>query len=429
MYRMFTLLLCSLCTLTVFSQKNFVPAHLTTLDGRTYVGEIDFREWTINPDHIRFRPSADGKIQELSVREVAGFQIDEQQEKYIRAEISIIDESIEFDQLPFFRNVLSIDHRIPRVEATVFLRVLAEGTLNLYQFIDQNHRLHYYLQKGTGPIEELTYRVVKLFEAEPVLQAGMRRTDNAHIVILETYKMELAKAMTNGCPKLQSAIGQLPYSNLIKNLVVSYNECLDNSTYVMPRQKSYHAFFVQAGILNAGFSANDQNHPETIKLSKDLSAYLGLGYEFAVPRTRDKFILGLELGFFSSRSIASNEFFIVEGARRSIRYELEQNVSQFSLYGKFIPFKVKYAPYIKAGLGIFHYRKNSFTVQDNRPNNYVFSRHDLKKAEMTSLLGIGIQSRRFFTEFRYGSGTDINPTTGYDLQIDRWSLVLGVKFM
>lgn len=427
MYRTLTIILCSLCTCSLFSQKNFVDAHITARDGRSHVGEIDYREWSVNPEVIRFRTSAEAPIREMGVREVESFQIYENDEKYLRAEISIINESIEFDQLPFFRNVFLIDSEIPRVEATVFLRVLAEGAVNLYQLIDRNKRLHYYIQRDDGPIEELTYRVVKLFEeVDNLLGPYMRRTENPGIIYLETYKEQLFKAMATGCPELEGAIGQVPYSNLIQNLIVRYNECVGDSRFIKEKERSYHAFYVQGGLLHAGFSVNDQNNPEVVDMNRDRSFYFGGGYEFAVPRSRDKFLLGLEMNFFSSKSDAYHDFLVTEGALRTIQYNLDQRAAQFNIYGKFIPFQVKYAPYLKAGIGIFRYWRNSFNVQDNQPGNHDFDRHSLKKAEMTSLLAFGIKSKSLFTEFRYGSGTDINPTTGYDLSVNRWSLVLGM---
>lgn len=77
---------------------------------------------------------------------------------------------------------------------------------------------------------------------------------------------------------------------------------------------------------------------------------------------------------------------------------------------------------------MFTYQARNLTVDDRRPGQYTFDRHAIRTAELTGLIGTGLQYGQFYLEGRYSPGTDINPTTGYDLTINRWAIVAGYRF-
>ncbi|MCB0630448.1 MAG: hypothetical protein R2824_00700 [Saprospiraceae bacterium] len=421
------LLLCQ--ALPLLSQKNFLPAHLIDMEGNTFVGEIDYREWNINPSSIEFREDALSEGRELGVKDIRQFSIDANQELYERAVVNLNVESVEFGYQPIFQNYNTIDSKIEKILTVVFLRVLIKGKLNLYQYIDINKRVHYFIQKGDGPIHELTYREVHLLERAPVLKQGEARSETDYNgVIFQTYKQELAQLMGDDCPAATRTLGQLRYSNLILSVVKKYNNCMGGSTYIRSGDKVFWSLFLQAGFQSSSTNISGKSVPVTPNMPVDLTPYYGFGFEVSIPRTRKKANVGLELAFLNNEAFSATQFNNRYGDPRHLEYDLSLKGIRGVFFGKYVLYHGKYIPYVKAGAGFIKYNKRNYAITEIEASGNERSDHELREAEFVALFSAGVLYRRFFLEARLESGTDIDPTTGYNLKVNRLALLVGYRF-
>ncbi|NJL75915.1 MAG: hypothetical protein HC892_13725 [Saprospiraceae bacterium] len=87
--RLTFLLLLSLFIGNAFGQGNFVAANITTRQGETVSGEIDYQEWIVNPKTIRFRKNEGSAVQTFKPIDLKSFTIAQNQEQYVASEVYV----------------------------------------------------------------------------------------------------------------------------------------------------------------------------------------------------------------------------------------------------------------------------------------------------------------------------------------------------
>lgn len=127
---------------TVRAQTNFVDGQIITSEGDTLRGIIDFRNWSRNPTKIDFVIRGEEEVRSYSAYKLVEFSASG--EKYISRNVTIDTTPL---KVPEVKEVLPTSR-----EDQVFLKVLVEGELSLYQYKD--FRDNFYIEEN-GVITEL----------------------------------------------------------------------------------------------------------------------------------------------------------------------------------------------------------------------------------------------------------------------------------
>ncbi len=420
MKRMLTLLL-FLFPGFIWAQKNYTAGQIVTPSGEIIKGEIDYREWIVNPHQIRFRKS--GEVKTFSASELSSFKIDAKNEVYTSAVIIYNTEELDWDEMPQFQTYQEIDNHIEMQQDTVFLLVLVKGKMNLYQLMDKNKRLHYYYQKGNGPYEPLMYRIVKIMRPGGLLTNSVIEEENLpRSIAFEDYKGQLKYAMLD-CGDMQSAIDKLTYSRSIMDLVKRYNECAGQLIYVKPKDRAHKFLYAFAGRAQSSFEIKDANNAAAKSLPSTWSTTFGLGFEFGIPRTKGKFSWIVEALYMSANSTITTSQEPLDLGSEDFSYTLDVKGFRFNGLLKYTLLTGKIQPYIKAGLGSSNYTRRDFLVKDL--TTVQTQSQSLLKTEPFLIGSVGIKAYNFFLDGRYETGNDINKVTGFDTSMRRWSVLFG----
>jgi hypothetical protein len=124
-----------------FAQSNYKPGYVVTLKGDTVKGFIDYQEWNICPDTIKFKKSIEGERLFYGVNDISFFNIDGVDE-YKRFTVSIGNAEVDPNKIEYLKDTTFRT-------ATVFLRVMQQGSkVALYSYTDEI-KVRYYI--GEGP--------------------------------------------------------------------------------------------------------------------------------------------------------------------------------------------------------------------------------------------------------------------------------------
>src|SRR5688572_3093345 len=152
-------LLLSFIYLTTFSQKNIQPSYIVLPSKDTVRGSIDYRNWEKNPTQIRFSQSpSESRI--YIINDIEAFGVTGM-DYYRKATVKVDDNPVRISDVGIYNEELVHDQ-------TVFLRILAEGAaFTLYELV--NFKTHYFIAKAGGPVEELSYKLIKTGQTNDVI--------------------------------------------------------------------------------------------------------------------------------------------------------------------------------------------------------------------------------------------------------------------
>lgn len=409
-----------------YTQENFVAGVITQMDGKVLVGKIDYREWTVNPRKIRFQ-TQDGHLYTFGCADIREFIIQEKGEVYQRAEVRMKDE-----EPPRFYRVEDIDPVLKLRRDTVFLLTLVRGKLNLFFLTDEKNRPHYFIQKDLGNLEELIRREVIIARSQ-VNGSNLENIPGAVIeesLIIEEYKKQLETAVSDAfCGDLH--VRNLHYSHALMDFVKKYNDCVGLSTYVKPRDRGKVAFFIQGGPSWSFFTHKDLFHPVRTHLGTSFFPALGFGFDFGIPRTRDKLSLSLETNYHQSGFRGPYQPLSGPPGNRNVAYQVDLGGARFNSLLKYAFFTGKIQPYLKGGIGLAAYFNHQYTrveALEQTTEVVTLTSEPLLASEVYAVGAAGLHTGRFFAEIRYETGNDLHRFTGSDLKMTRLSLQAGYSW-
>jgi hypothetical protein len=174
----FSLLLSVLSSLSLNAQSHFLSGKIVSNAGDTVSGQIDYRNWMVNPRTIRFRSGPNAKLTSFAVADLRYFEVNGR-DMYERG---IVQKDMRALATVGFSN--STDTvRQAYVRDTVFLRILVKGgRLSLYQLVDT--KAHYYISNRSGTYIELVY-VLTLSE------------DNSRVDEFDQFRVQLKEYLTD----------------------------------------------------------------------------------------------------------------------------------------------------------------------------------------------------------------------------------------
>jgi hypothetical protein len=131
------------------AQVNFKDGLVVLKNGDTIKGQIDYRNWEVNPTKVRFKNSLSDSL--YSAQQLLSFEITGE-DKYQSALISKDMRPIDITGI----NIMGDDEML--VTDTAFLRVVVMGgNVSLFELID--HKRHFYIQENfNSKPEELIYK-------------------------------------------------------------------------------------------------------------------------------------------------------------------------------------------------------------------------------------------------------------------------------
>lgn len=198
-------ILCTIFSITAATgQATWRKGTITINDGTELTGEINDKEWSVNPKEIEFREQG-GTIQKYTVHQIKNFSTD-RPARYEAFAIEYDGEDQNVNRLTTNRSPVTLSRD------TLFLRVLVYAPVGLFEFVDANGRIHYFTNQEQG-VEELLNRKYK------------DATNSSLVGVNEKFKQQLLLKAGN-CPELHSTIKQLKYSEgALQSLVTKINKC------------------------------------------------------------------------------------------------------------------------------------------------------------------------------------------------------------
>lgn len=195
----------------LYAQSNYQDGLIITHSGDSLRGQIDDRDWILNPDVIRFRRDSASETQLFTPRDLKTFHVSER--RYKGATVSVDKNSLFFNRayLPYAGKVHSTRNK------AVFLLALVRGPLNLYYY--QNKRDHFYLEKAADIVELISH------------QYFIKRDGTYRLISNEEYSDQIKQYATD-CPEVKT--DDLYYSR--KSLAGFVAEC---NTHIDPPVSEY----------------------------------------------------------------------------------------------------------------------------------------------------------------------------------------------
>lgn len=267
-------------------QENYQKGYVVTLKGDTIHGFINYRNWGINPGHIKFESAQNGAKTVYRPLEIKAFFVHEElylsgivkSEKSFRTDLSLMSDSAQ----------------VQTRTDTAFLRVLASGHPSLLFYKNDLNIENFYLM-ANGKIHLLEY---KKYIAE-----GNPNNPNTRNYLKENKKY-IGQLMVylEACPRIrpQISFSQYTSSSLVK-LFQNYYKCMhENTSYVTKVAKVKVKLGVVAGLLNSNVKFSGYGYAASgIKFSTSENFTGGIVVDLVMPRNLHEWSLHNEISYTS----------------------------------------------------------------------------------------------------------------------------------
>jgi hypothetical protein len=128
-------------------QITYVPGYYIDDSGNTITGFIKNTDWNKNPTNFSFKTNLESEIQNLKLDDVREFGAEEL--------FKFIKWNIYLDTSSENMNYISVKREPEYKQLEVFLKVLIEGPVSLYEYKDENFRKYFYKVSNKDNIEPL----------------------------------------------------------------------------------------------------------------------------------------------------------------------------------------------------------------------------------------------------------------------------------
>lgn len=265
------------------AQSNFRKTRIVTLAGDTKLVWVDYLQWEVNPKGITVKEdSASSIISTLTINDISSFEV-LGIDKYIRAKILR-------DITPNHLQSLVVD-KVYGVESdTVFLRVLLDSKICLYEYFD--FKPHFYITEGQGDFVELKY-------------THFLTNRGNTLSVREDYKTQLAALIINSTTdKLLQRIKQASYNQKSLIRVVKELNQQQNSelVYSVKESKSDLSFYGGAGVMFSSLQVGERGGViSELNYSKSRSLLIAGGIDIPVLRNLQNLLLRFELSYHTQK--------------------------------------------------------------------------------------------------------------------------------
>ena len=325
MTRFFVSLIFVFSTVEAFSQKNFVKGYVVTNAGDTLHGEIENRDWKVNPSLINYRKTDETLVEQFSSLQAKAFYLEPQDELFQSFRM-------ELDQVPSDGRHITSANFSAKVEKSFFARVLVKGIVSLYYVYD--FKPHYIVEK-LGAIHELRmeYRVV---------EANSLNTGRQIISAHDVYKKQLNIFLHDSPVSLRKQVSRVSLrTNPLKALILAYNNARGvTPSFVQKKETGRNETGVIAGGTVTTNSITGAAYPYMVNSSYEPSTAptVGIFFNHVFPRNHGK------IGWYNELSYVS--FHAVSNYTELNLYETRsENHSKFSYIQFFSGARFRYDSY------------------------------------------------------------------------------------
>lgn len=356
---------------------------------------IKNNDWEKNPTEFKFKLLSDGEVKTGSITSIKEFGINNFS-KYIRRKVEIDHSSNDMDKLSLIK--------APEfIEETLFLKVLIEGSANLYLY--ENKKVtRYFYNKENAPIEQLVYKFYEIAEQK--------------IGENQKYKSQLWHTLK--CPTLKvEKIQNLKYfKKELIDFFMAYHQCTNTAyvNYEKIQKRNLFNLNLRLGINNSSLATR------SIALSsKDtdfrnrLSVRLGVEAEFILPFNKNKWTVIVEptYRYFISKEELTNQ--IVEIDYKSIE----------------VPIGIRHYFFFNQKSKIFVNGSIILDIINNAKIDYEFG-DDLEIEPISNwALGVGYkQNDKYSIELRYQTPREIlRGYPGWTSSFQTFSIIFGYSIL
>ncbi|MBX2965940.1 MAG: hypothetical protein KF845_07325 [Cyclobacteriaceae bacterium] len=378
-------------SLVAYSQKNYLPGKIITLQNDTLSGHIDYRNWEKNPKVISFKKENSSEEITYKPLEISGFEVSH--ERYLGA---IVDSEIS----PTYVGLLENGSTPNIIKDTVFIQVLTEGAKSLYYNKNTVGNDNFYIRENST-LELLVYKKYLAGEEGKSLITENKRYVGRLILYLDN------------CSSIKTKIENSPYTekSLVK-LFNTYYECVGvESSY----QKKQERIKINIGAL-AGLSLNAVNfkgksHTQVVNAEYNTTTNFtaGLFFDIILPRNRGKWSINNELCFASYNFTGKHEEpenpYLYSKSSITIGYSYLKltNMARYRIFSK-----NNKAAFINFGMA------NGYAIKENNNQRITTTFfHDaetttktpaigeVRKYEQGYIFGLGLTQNKFTGEIRY----------------------------
>jgi hypothetical protein len=263
------------------SQSAYREGFVVNNSGDTTNGWIDYRQWERNPGAISFK-------KELSVSAATQFNINDLTHFVINGADRYTRAVVQKDLRPVDPLIVSEADVDSTVTDTVFLRILLDGTVSLYELIES--RPHYYIKETGKEFTELIYKV---------------RINEGRVQSLPLFQNQLRNLLiTGGKPDhLKSLLSRIRYNapDLVK-ATESINKLLFAGTvsYKVKKPRQSISFYAGGGLAHSTLKfSGDKNSGANLKYSNSFQPLLTAGIDWYVGRNNQRFLMRFDLTWYS----------------------------------------------------------------------------------------------------------------------------------
>ena len=408
---LFALFLGFICVQSAYSQQNFIPGYVVTLQGDTLQGQIDYRNWDRNPDKIVFEQ--DGKTTPVQYNPVDIKSFGANIEIYVSA-------IVKSDVSPRNLNNLYHEDGLTTEIDTVFLQVIISGTKSLYYY------------KSKIGIDNFYIKDKNIFE---LLQYNIYRSHvDSRIHFNKRYIGQLTLYFNND-PSVRQKLERTEYTKTsLKNLFLTYYK--QSSTAPKFQKKTDKAsieYGIVAGVIITSvtfggdaipYLGNTGTHQSTCPSG-------GLFLDLILARGQGKWSVYNELVYNSFQlSTSYYGFFGSFYYRDQIDAELGFSYLTMNNMARFrYPVKGGYL-FINGGLsnGIIIGGTNHKTTVENSVVTEGKALDSYKNHDLGYIGGIGVKYRHLSLEARYKKSSGFSPYVTLSSIIGQYYFLLGYRF-
>lgn len=375
-------------------QSQLLEGYLVTSAKDTLRGYIQDTKNNWRVKSIRFASSLSSAPSEYLLESFSGLYIKPYDEYYFVRKLEIDKKPIRLNELESFpaRKI---------VEETVLTKLLARGRINLFFYLDENNKSHFFFQKDGGKIEELS--LVKYYTAG----GGLAEFP---------FYIETLKNATADCEKVRISNPALEETPL-KKIIEKYNTCFSEETYVKKKEKAKLAIGIVVGTKYSDFKyqgidyltvrLNSTDGAAQANFDSGPNVFGGINMDILSKKSTNPFAGNVQILWQQTRDYQAE---IVSYSPSSNITSSRNYTAQFSYLSaqfgvKYFFLKQKLFPlHLRAGLGYNHIISNKQQVVVTDLATMSSTKRDFmnfRNAGLLFTLGAGISYKKIFLELFY----------------------------
>jgi hypothetical protein len=413
-----------LACVSSFSQNNFQPATIVTINGQSITGQIDYKNWKQTPSTVSFRTDKTSAPTNYGIDDLTSFTVSG--DLYKRA---IVDISERREALSH----LSLGDSMNTRKDTVFLLTIVSGPKSLHYYTDNVN--HFYIETENG-YEWLRYNRYKVKEEVLVASAGYAPTSEEYVRTNKEYLGQLREYLKD-CSNLS---GDVKYDiKSLRNTFISYYDCRGiNPDYLQKPEGEKIEIGMIAGVCNTTFNVNTTKNDiiGRIGFSPSVDFAAGAFFDIVFPRQRGRISLNNEVLFSSYKTTGEYHYPTSPSISDDYTFQFAYSYLKLNNMLRYKFFTNSADIFINGGIsnGYVVNETNKLTVvrsrtySDEKTTTSSKGFSDTRKHELGFLLGGGVRKNRASFELRAEKGLGPFGSSGYGARVMRYFALLGYRF-